>query len=111
LADKKLGSWSKTKVTTMKHKAVKTRAVLAIKHDAEGKKTRPEVRLLTQGLKEVPMLDLEEKWARVPNASTSRAICAVVASNGWKVHNVDSKTAFLNAKIDKEMDIKLSAGV
>ena len=39
-AHKNLGTWSKTKVNTMKRKAVRTCFVFDIKHDAEGKKKR-----------------------------------------------------------------------
>jgi len=35
----------------------------------------------------------------------------VAAANGWEVHHVDVETALLNAKMDKEMYIKLPAGV
>jgi len=48
-AHKKLGTWSKIKVNNKKHKAVKTRFVFDIKHDAEGKMTRYKARLVAQG--------------------------------------------------------------
>jgi len=35
----------------------------------------------------------------------------VAAANGWEVHRVDVKTTFVNAKMDKEMYIKLPEGV
>jgi len=110
-AHKKLGTWSKTKGRNKQHKAVKTRFVFDIKHDAEGKKTRYKARLVAQGFNQVPGRDFDETWAPVPNAATSRALFAVAAAKGWEVHHVDVKTAFLNATMDKEMYIKLPDGV
>jgi len=55
LADhKKLGTWSTTKGSNKQHKAVKTRFVFDMKHDAEGQKTRYKARLVAQGFNQVP---------------------------------------------------------
>jgi len=43
---KNLGTWSKINVKDKKHKAIKTRFVFDIKHDAEGKMTRYKARLV-----------------------------------------------------------------
>jgi len=110
-AHKKLGTWSKTKGSNKQHKAVKTRFVFDLKHDAEGKKTRYKARLVSQGFNQVPGRDFDETWAPVPNAATSRALFAVAAAKGWEVHHIDVKTAFLNATMDTEMYIKLPDGV
>jgi len=107
---KKLGTWSTTKGSNKQHKAVKTRFVFDIQHDAEGQKTRYKARLVAQGFNQVPGRDFDETWAPVPNSATSRALFAVAAANGWEVHHVDVKTAFLNAKMDREMYIKLPEG-
>jgi len=109
-AHKKLGTWSTTKGSNKQHKAVKTRLVFDIKHDAEGQKTRYKARLVAQGFNQVPGRDFDETWAPVPNTETSRALFAVAAANGSEVHHVDVKTAFPNAKMDKEMYIKLPEG-
>jgi len=66
---------------------------------------------VAQGFNQVPGRDFEETWAPVPNAATARAIFAVAAANDWEVHHVDVKTAFLNAKMGREMYIKLPDGV
>jgi len=98
-------------VSNKKQKKVKNRFVLDIKHDAEGKLTRYKAQLLAQGFNQLPGRDFEETWAPVPYAATTRAIFAVAAANDWEIHHVDVKTAFLNAKMDKEMYIKLPDGV
>jgi len=73
-AHKKLGTWSTTKGSNKQHKAVKTRSVFDIKHDAEGQKTRYEARLVAQGFNQVPGRDFDEMWAPVPNTATSWAL-------------------------------------
>jgi len=108
-AHKKLGTWSTTKGSNKQHKAVKTRFVFDIKLDAEGQKTRYKARVVAQGFNQVPGRDFDE--TPVPNTATSRALFAVAAANGWEVHHVDLKTAFLNDKMDKQMYIKLLEGV
>ena len=110
-AHKHLGTLSQTKGNNKNHQAIKSRFVFDIKHDAEGKFTRYKARLVAQGFNQVPGRDFDETWAPVPNAATTRALFAVAAAMGWKIHHVDVKTAFLNAKMDKEMYIKLPDGV
>jgi len=110
-AHKNLGTWSKTKGNNKKHKAIKTRFVFDIKHDEEGNLTRYKARLVAQGFNRVPGRAFDETWAPVPNAATTRALFAMAAAMGWEIHHVDVKTAFLNAKMDKEMYIKLPDGV
>jgi len=111
VAHKNLGTLSTIMCRNKQHKSVKTRFVFDIKHDAEGKKTRYKARLVAQGFKQVPGRYFDETWVRVPNTATSRALFAVPAANGWKLHHSDVKTVFLNAKIEKELHIKLPDGV
>jgi len=110
-AHKKLGTLSATKGSNKQHKSVKTRFVFDVKRDAEGQQTLYKARMVAQGFNQVPGRAFEETWAPVPNTATSRTLFAVAATNRWDVHHVDVKTAFLNAKKDKEMYIKLREGV
>jgi len=109
LAHKKLGTWSRTK-SNSNRKAVKTRYVYDIKRDSEGNVTRYKARLVAQGFNQVPGRDFDGTWAPVPSSATTRALFAVAAAKDWEVPHVDVKTAFLNAKMDKEMYIKLPDG-
>ena len=69
VAHKKLGTWSNTR-SSNKRKAVKTRYVYDIKHDAEGNMTRYKARLVAQGFNQVPGRDFDETWAPVPSSAT-----------------------------------------
>jgi len=110
-AHKKLGTWSTTKGSNTQHTAVETRFVFDIKHDAEGQEKRYKARPVAQDFNKGPGRDFDETWAPVPKTATTRALFALAAANGWEVHHVDVKTAFLKAKMDKEMYIKLLEGV
>jgi len=87
---KKFGTWSKIKVNNKKHRAVKTRFVFDIKHDAEGKMTRYKARLVAQGFNQLPGSDFDETWTPVPNAATTRALFAVAAATVWEVTTAPS---------------------
>ena len=73
LAQKKLGTWSKTK-SNNKRKSVKTRYVYDIKRDSEGNVTSYKAHLVAQGFNHVPGRDFDETWAPVPSSATTRAI-------------------------------------
>jgi len=106
LAHKKLGTWSRTK-SNSNCKAVNTRYVYDIKRDSDGNVTRYKARLVAQGFNQVPGRDFDVMWAPVPSSAATRALFAVAAAKDWEVHHVDVKTAFLNAKMNKEMYTKL----
>jgi len=84
--------------------------VYDVKDDSEGDMTRYKARLVTQDFNQVPGRDFDDTWTPVPSSATTRALFAVAAAKDWEVHHVDVKTAFLNAKMDKEMYIKLPVG-
>ena len=106
-AHEKLGTLSMAKVSTMKQKAVKVRFVFEIKNDVSGEKTCYKARLVAPGLYAVLGRAFEELWVLVPNAWTSRARFSVEAANERNVHHFDFNTGFPNAKMNKEMYIKL----
>jgi len=66
---------------------------------------------VAQGFNQVPVRYFDGTCAPVPNTATSRDLFAVAAANGLEVHHSDVKAAFLNAKMNKEMYIKLTDGV
>ena len=72
--------------------------------------TRYKARLVAKGFNQLPKRDFDERWEPVPIAAATRALSDVAAATGCKVHHVEFKTAFLNAKMDKEMYIKLFDG-
>jgi hypothetical protein len=55
-------------------------------------------------------IDYEEIFAPVARYTSIRTIIALAASMGWKLHQMDVKTAFLNGEIEKEVYIEQPEG-
>ena len=55
-------------------------------------------------------IDYEETFSHVARYSSIRSILALVAHMGWKIHQMDVKTTFLNGVIEEEVYIKNPEG-
>ena len=91
--DKEVFKWIKT---TPDHiKPLKVKWVYARKDDGKWK-----ARLCVRGDLQSEA-DYEETFSPVVRHTTKRAFIAKAAKKKWKLHHVDVKTAFLNAKLLK----------
>jgi hypothetical protein len=54
--------------------------------------------------------DYEETFAPVARYTSIRTIIALAASMGWKLHQIDVKTNFLNGEIEEEVYIEQPDG-
>jgi len=55
-------------------------------------------------------IDYDETFARVSRYSSIISILALSMQMGWKIHQMDVKTTFLNGMIEEEVYIKQSEG-
>jgi hypothetical protein len=60
---------------------------------------RNKARLVAQGFSQVEGLDFGEPFAPVASLETIRILLAFAASNGFKLYQMDVKSAFLNGVI------------
>ena len=67
-------------------------------------------KLVARGFSQKEGIDYEETFAPIAKYTTVRAILAIAASKGWKVHQMDVKTTFLNGKIFEEVFIEQPEG-
>ena len=70
--------------------------------------TRHKARLYFMGNRQIKGLDFNETFARVAKFTTIRCILAMTAANGWELHQMDVKTAFLNGDLDEEVYVEVA---
>ena len=83
-------------------KAIGSRWVYSVKKDPEGN-TLHKARFVAKGYSQVQGSDYSETFAPTPKMSTIRMLMQISAENNLTVHQMDVKTAYLNAPIDCEV--------
>ncbi|CAI7854035.1 unnamed protein product [Closterium sp. NIES-53] len=91
-------------------KALDCTWVLRVKTDAEGRLERRKTRLVIKGFQQREGIDFQEVFAPVAKAPTLRLLLAAAAICGWKVEQMDVKTAFLYGVVDEEIYMKQREG-
>jgi len=72
--------------------------------DKNGNNTkRHKARLCFMGNRQIKGLDFNETFAPVAKLTTIRCILAMTEANGWELHQMDVKTAFLNGDLEEEV--------
>jgi len=87
-------------------RVLKGKWVYKVKNEVEkngNNTTRHKARLCFMGNRQIKGLDFNETFAPVTKFTTIRCILAMTAANGWELHQMDVKTAFLNGDLDEEV--------
>jgi hypothetical protein len=84
-------------------KIIPLKWVYALKIDGFGDIVRFKARLVAQGCKQRPGVAYFETFAPVSAHASRRVLVNLATSNGWKIHQVDVKTAFLNGTLEEEV--------
>ncbi|CAI7846583.1 unnamed protein product, partial [Closterium sp. NIES-53] len=92
-------------------KALDCTWVLRVKTDAEGRLERRKTRLVIKGFQQREGIDFQEVFAPVAKAPTLQLLLAAAAICGWKVEQMDVKTAFLYGVVDEEIYMKQPEGL
>jgi hypothetical protein len=58
---------------------------------------------VARGFSQIEGVDYDETFALVARYTSIQSIIALVASMGWKLHQMDVKTTFLNGEIEEEV--------
>jgi hypothetical protein len=80
--------------------------VYKIKRDAAGLITKYKGRLVAKGYVQRPGVDFDEVFAPVAQLESVRLLLAVAATEGWLVHHMDVKTAFLNGELLEDVYVE-----
>lgn len=81
-----------------------------VKSDAHNCVERFKARLCAQGFTQIEGLDYHETFAPVVRSNTTRVMAAICAVKGFKIYSYDVKSAYLNAKVEEEIYMKLPKG-
>lgn len=105
----KNGTWKLTELPVGK-KVIDLKWVYKIKKNADGEVIKYKARLVAKGYVQEHGIDYEEVFAPVTRLETVRLLLALAAKNGWQVHHLDVKTAFLNGDISEEVYVSQPMG-
>ena len=90
-------------------KAVKGRWVYALKQDPSGNIVH-KARYVAKGYAQVAGVDYNETFSPTAKMTTIRILMQYAADHGLPVHQLDVKTAYLNAPIDCEVYLEQPPG-
>jgi hypothetical protein len=81
-----------------------------IKHAVDGSVEKFKARFETRGFTQKEGIDYEETFAPVARYTSIRTIIVFAFILGWKLHQMDVKTTFLNGKIEQEVFVEQPNG-
>ncbi|WVZ97493.1 hypothetical protein U9M48_043022 [Paspalum notatum var. saurae] len=87
-----------------------TKWVFKNKRGEDGMVVRNKARLVAQGFYQKKGIDYEETFAPVARLEAIRILLAFVASKGFKLQQMDAKSAFLNGFIEEEVYVRQPPG-
>jgi hypothetical protein len=81
-----------------------------IKHAADGSIEKYKARFVVRGFSQKEGIDYDEIFAPVARYTSIRIIISLATVFGWKLHQMDVKTAFLNGEVEQEVYIEQPEG-
>ena len=84
--------------------------VFKVKRNADGTINKYKARLVAKGYVQRHGVDYDEVFAPVGRIETIRLIIALAGSQGWEVHHLDVKTAFLHGELKEEVFVSQPEG-
>ena len=91
-------------------KVVRCKWIYRTKFVADGSVDKYKARLVAKGFSQVPGIDYTETFAPVAKMNSIRLTLAIVAAQGWVVHQMDVKSAFLNGDLHEEIYMEQPQG-
>jgi len=81
-----------------------------VKKVADGSVDKHNVRFVVRGFSQVEGIDYDETFSPVAKYSSIISMLALSTQMGWKIHQMDVKTTFLNGKVEEEVYIEQPKG-
>ena len=92
------------------HRDIGLKWVFKVKRDELGNIIRHKARLVAKGYVQRAGVDFDEVFAPVARMESIRTLLALAAHEGWKVHHMDVKSAFLNGDLREEVYVSHPPG-
>jgi hypothetical protein len=77
-----------------------------LKHVADGSIEKYKARFVAREFSQVEGVNYDETFALVARYPSIRVVISIATEMGWKIHQMDVKTAFLNGLIEEEVYIE-----
>ena len=84
-------------------RAIGLKWVYKVKRDENGAVAKNKARLLVKGYAQREGIDYDEVFVPVARLDTVRLLIALAAHEGWEIHHMDVKLAFLNGDLKEEV--------
>ena len=91
-------------------KPIGVKWIYRTKLNADGSINKYKARLVVKGYAQVFGVDFSETFAPVARLDTIRLLLALSAQKGWKVYQLDVKSAFLNGYLQEEIFVEQPMG-
>uniref|UniRef100_A0ACD5TXY1 Uncharacterized protein n=1 Tax=Avena sativa TaxID=4498 RepID=A0ACD5TXY1_AVESA len=91
-------------------RAIGLKWVFKVKKDPQGNVIKHKARLVAKGYAQRQGVNFDEVFAPVARMETVRVLIALAAHDGWEVHHMDVKSAFLNGDLAEEVYVRQPPG-
>jgi hypothetical protein len=89
---------------------VTSKWLFKIKHAVDGSIEKYKSRFVARGFSQKEGIDYNETFAPIARYTSIKTIISLTSVLGWKLHQMDVKTAFLNGQVDEEVYIEQPEG-
>ncbi|KAH9288209.1 hypothetical protein KI387_032326, partial [Taxus chinensis] len=95
-------TWELVDLPTRK-KPIGCKWVFKTKYKADGSIDKHKARLVAKGYAQKEGIDYEETFAPTAKMKTIKVVCTLAAQKGWRLQQMDVKSAFLNGDLKEEV--------
>jgi hypothetical protein len=103
------GTWYLTSLPP-ERRAIGLNSVFKVKRDEHDQVVRHKAKLLVKGYAQRKGIDYDEVFVPVVHLDSVWLLVALATHEGWEVHHLDVKSAFLNGNLHEEVFIEQPAG-